>query len=75
MFDWTVEIRHDTRHRKWHKLSVKFAEPSSCIGSLHASQWAVDNQANPHLIAFALVNVNTGERIEHLSNATINKGE
>lgn len=71
---WQVEIKHDTRHRKWHKLSVRLLEPISAVASLYASQWAVENQANPHQIAFALVNTESGERIEHLSNAKVNKG-
>jgi hypothetical protein len=36
--------------------------------------WAIDHQTNKDQIAFALVNKLAGERREHMSNATVNKG-
>jgi hypothetical protein len=53
-------------------------EPLSSVAWQHAQQWAIDNQANPDQVAYALVpDASMGswvERIEHLSNATINRG-
>lgn len=72
---YAIEIKHDTRHRKWHRLSVSILEPLSSVGAQYAEQWCVDNQANPHQVAFALVDKVTGERIEHLSNAKLNRPE
>ena len=70
---WNIEIKHDTRHRKWHRLSVSMKEPWSTAGRLHACQWAIDNQANPDQVAFRLVCDETGEKIPHMSYATANR--
>lgn len=70
---WAIEVKHDTKHRKWHRLSVSLLQPLSAVAAQYASQYAVDNQMNPHQIAYALVNKTTGERIEHVSNATANR--
>jgi len=69
---WQVEVKHDTKHRKWHRLSVSMKEPLSSVAALHASQYAIDNQMNADCISFALVCRETGERREHASNARIN---
>ena len=69
---WQVEVKHDTKHRKWHRLSVSMKEPLSSVASLYADQYAIDNQMNKDCIAYALVHKATGERIEHASNARIN---
>ena len=70
---YAIEVKHDTKHRKWHRLSVSILEPMSGVASQYADQYAIDRQMNPHQIAFALVNKQTGERIEHMSDAQINK--
>lgn len=74
MAAYAVEVKHDTRHRKWHRLSVSLKAPMSAVAAQYAWQWAIDNQANSDMVAYALVNKETGERIEHMSNATMNKG-
>lgn len=71
---YAIEIKHDTRHRKWHRLSVSILQPMSSVAAQYAMQWAIDNQANFDQVAYALVHKTTGERIVHHSNATINKG-
>lgn len=69
---WQVEVKHDTKHRKWHRLRVSMKEPLSAVAALHTMQYAIDNQMNADCISFALVCRETGERIEHASNARIN---
>jgi hypothetical protein len=71
---YAIEVKHDTKHRKWHRLSVSILEPMSSVASQYADQYAIDRQMNPHQIAFRLVHKITGETIEHISNAQANKG-
>lgn len=51
---WEIEVKHDTRHRKWHRLSVLLIEPYLHFAALHADQYAIDHQMNRNQIAFAL---------------------
>jgi hypothetical protein len=74
MTRYGIEVKHDTKHRKWHRLSVSMKEPWHSEASMHAEQYAIDNQMNKHQIACRLVNMDTGDiYATMLSNATINR--
>lgn len=75
MARYGVEVKHDTKHRKWHRLSVSMKEPWHFEASMHAEQYALGNQMNKHQIACRLVDLDTGSIFATMvSNATANRG-
>ncbi len=70
---YAVEVK-GTHHRKWHRLSGRMRESRSSDAFMHARQYEIDNQLPYGTVAFALVDLDTGQRIEHKSNAQINFG-
>lgn len=72
-----VEIKHDTAHRKWHRLSVSYnrlalIEAVIIAAHKHLLQYAVDYQMNPGMLAVRIVDLNGLELWRRESDATVN---
>ncbi len=78
-----MEIKHDTLHRTWHRLSVGLKDVIAEAGNrealqhgcrLHLWQYAVDHQMNHHMLAVRAVKKETGEVIvTYASDAMVNR--
>lgn len=49
-----IEIKHDTKHRKWRRLSVVSLSPHALDGDAYRDQFARDNQMNPDQLAWRI---------------------
>ena len=76
-----IEVKHDIKHRKWHRLSVGFhhgivKHPTALYNWMieYMMNYAVDRQMNSNQIACRAVN--DGKVImQRDSNATMNRGD
>ncbi len=60
---FTIEIKHDTAHRRWRVLSVIALTPERLIDDApaHAVQYAADQQMNPDQIACRVVEIDSSQ--------------
>ncbi len=59
----TIEVKHDTKHKKWHRLSASILDacPLDTIKKRcheHLGQYAIDNQMNAGQIAVRALDKN-----------------
>lgn len=52
-----IEIKHDTKHKKWRRLSVITLSPEALDGDAYRDQFARDNQMNPDQLAWRILEV------------------
>ena len=52
-----IEIKHDTKHKKWRRLSVITLSPEALDGDAYRDQFARDNQMNPDQVAWRILEV------------------
>lgn len=84
---FVIDIKHDTAHKSWRRLSVSTIAPDRLVQDLdaHLVQYAADHQMNPHQLAGRIVEISVsqlGEKaskapgrihLERPSNATANR--
>ncbi|ABD72145.1 hypothetical protein Rfer_4459 (plasmid) [Rhodoferax ferrireducens T118] len=60
---YTIEVKHDTAHRKWKVLSVVAIVPERLIedAPAHAQQYASDHQMNPDQLACRVVEIDSSQ--------------
>lgn len=78
-----IEVKHDSIHRKWQRLSVHMLPAMAELYNRPAlemtckdylAQYSIDHQMNPHMVAVRAVDDSTGEILfTHVSNATANR--
>lgn len=54
---FSIEIKHDTQHRKWRRLSVITLSPKALDGDAYRDQFACDNQMNPDQLAWRILEI------------------
>lgn len=54
---FSIEIKHDTKHKKWRRLSVVTLSPEALDGDAYRDQFARDNQMNPDQLAWRILEV------------------
>lgn len=54
---FTLQLKHDTKHRKWQTLSVTTHSPQALAPEQYLQQYARENQFNPDQIAFRIVEI------------------
>lgn len=54
-----IEIKHDTKHKKWRRLSVITLSPEALDGDAYRDQFARDNQMNPDQVAWRILEVDS----------------
>ena len=54
---FSIEIKHDTQHKKWRRLSVVTLSPQALDGDAYRIQFSSDNQMNPDQIAWRIVEI------------------
>jgi hypothetical protein len=78
----TLEVKHDTKHKKWHKLSVSFLEGMGSMEHrsvlknnmlLYLDSYAIDHQMNPQMIAIRALNKHGDVIAMRESDATVNR--
>jgi hypothetical protein len=71
-----IQVKHDTLHRKWHKLSVSAKESHTLENDLtsYIIQYTVDNQMSVHCVSGRVIDKVGNVIYTHWSNALINKG-
>jgi hypothetical protein len=74
-----MEVKHDSMHKTWHRLSVGFHDglnkPASLhllesAGWAHVLQYAIDHQMDPNMIAFRTIDNNGAVIFTKASHAT-----
>ena len=70
-----IQVKHDTMHRKWHKLSVSCKDHAALEKdlTLYLMQYASDNQMNWHQLASQVIDHNGVVMSTRVSNATFNR--
>ncbi len=75
---FAIEVKHDTRHRAWKRLSVTALVADPLVAELDAylTQYTQDNQMNPDMVGIRVVELAGAKahRVVHLreSNAVAN---
>lgn len=56
---FALEVKHDTRHRAWKRLSVIALQADALISDVDAylAQYAADNQMNPDMVGIRVVEI------------------
>lgn len=84
---FVIDVKHDTAHKGWHRLSVSALSPGRLVQDLeaHLIQYAADHQMNHHQLAGRIMEIRAdqlGEKaskapgqlhLERPSNATANR--
>lgn len=81
---FTIELKHDTAHRTWKRLSVVTLSTEALKPQDYLQQYAIDNQMNPDQLAYRVLEIDSSmigtskfTRIveEKESAATINRDD
>lgn len=59
MSRFSIDIKHDTKHRSWKRLSVVTLSPEALDGRAYAHQYAIDNQMNVDQLAWRIVEIDS----------------
>ena len=83
---YTIDVKHDTQHRTWKRLSVTTISPDPLTKDLavYIDQYARDHQMNPLQVAGRVVEIDSSQIeskkvafkrivLERQSNAVVNK--
>ncbi len=78
-----IEVKHDTQHQKWHRLSVGLHDGMADLANRsklalnavqYMEQYAIDHQMNHHQLAVRVLDKNEICLYYRRSNAAINSG-
>jgi hypothetical protein len=60
---YAIDVKHDTEHRTWKRLSVTAIAPDPLTRDLvaHIEQYARDRQMNPHQVAGRVVEIDASD--------------
>jgi hypothetical protein len=60
---YTIDVKHDTRHKTWKRLSVTAILPDCLVADLDAyvAQYAADQQMNVHQVAGRVVEIDSSQ--------------